>query len=127
MLFVKHGPSRKTRIRPYGAVTLTTWHPLSAKGGTNFVDKRRSLGLYSSLANSGHGFFFVKHGTNNQICGGSFIVNLTTRRLYLISDSLGRRHLYLATTQRSKRESEIKCSGRKLSFVRQYIHHCVKI
>jgi hypothetical protein len=47
-------------IREYGRrdVTLTAWHSLSTKVGTNFTDKRRSLGQYRLLVDSGHGVFF---------------------------------------------------------------------
>jgi hypothetical protein len=34
-------PVYKTENTAVGSVTLTTWHPLSAKGGANFADKHR--------------------------------------------------------------------------------------
>jgi hypothetical protein len=51
--------SRKLRTRQEEFVTLTTGHSLYTKVGTNFTDKRRLLGQYSSLMDSDHGVFLV--------------------------------------------------------------------
>jgi hypothetical protein len=62
-LFVRKSSGSGLETREYGRSDLSLWQRdnLSAKFGTKFSDKRRSLGRYSSFADSGHGdcFLFV--------------------------------------------------------------------
>jgi hypothetical protein len=49
---------RNPRIQLEGSVTLTMWHPVAEKVGTNLADKWWSLDRYNSCADSGQGVFY---------------------------------------------------------------------
>jgi hypothetical protein len=77
-------PVKKSELTAGGSVALTTRHSLSAKVGTNFPDKRRSFGRYSSLADYKPRslVFMNKSGVADCSNSGTFLAVL---HLYLCS------------------------------------------
>jgi hypothetical protein len=74
---------------------LTTRHLLSSKVGTNFADMRRSLGLYSLLADSGHRVYSFSLVYSNRRIG---VVTYIKEGDFLIFFMIKEQNYYLSIT-----------------------------